>query len=57
MKTSMLKKERLLLHVWTDTGVIKIKRDLTRESIKVKHVSTLYEMFPNFKFQSKSSSS
>ena len=53
----MLKKERLLLHAWTDTGVIKIKRDLTRKSIKVKHVSTLYEMFPNFKFQSKSSSS
>ena len=51
----MLKKERLLLHAWTDNGVIKIKRELTRKSIKVKHLSTLYEMFPNFKFQSKSS--
>ena len=55
MKTPMLKKERLLLHAWTDNGVIKIKRELTRKSIKVKHLSTLYEMFPNFKFQSKSS--
>ena len=53
----MLKQEKLLLYVWSDNGVIKIKRDLTSKSTKVRHVSVLHEMFPNFKFERKNSSS
>lgn len=53
MKARMPKKEKLLLYVCTDNSVMKIKHDLTSKSIKVKHILTLFEIFPNFKFQSK----
>ena len=57
MKARMLKKDKLLLYVWTHNSVIKIQRDLPGKSIKVKKFSTLFEMFPSFKVESKNSSS
>ena len=38
VKARMPKKEKLLLYVWTDNSVMKIKHDLTSKSIKVKHI-------------------
>ena len=53
MKARMLKKNKLLLYVWNHNSVKKIQRDLTSKSIKVKHFSTLFEIFPNLSFRAK----
>ena len=52
MKAQMLKKDNYCM-----CRLTKIKHDVTSKSVKVKHFSTLFEMFANFKFESKNSSS
>lgn len=49
-KCRKLKKSNLIKYVWTNNGVVKIKRDESSPSLKITHLTDIFQLFPEFDF-------